>query len=336
MTHPETQHQQQYAVLSVGEALVDFIAHTSPDLESAGQFSRAAGGAPANVAVAAAKLGAGTAFVGAVGSDPFGRYLRRVLDMHGVDTDALVTIAPERGRTTLAFVAKNTGGIPAFIFYRSADALLEASDVPEALVQRSTFVHLSSMALVTEPAASATRRAVELARQCGSLVSFDPNVRVSSWKSIDDARHLILELAGHASVLKINDEEARLLTGKKEPAEGLCALSRRFPGALCIVTTGASGCLWQRSDQSGAVRSPRVEVVDTTGAGDAFVGALLAELDSRGARSGLDTLTETDITRSVGFACAAAAASCTMPGAMASLPDRGEVESLVQTLETAR
>jgi fructokinase len=323
-------------VVSVGEVLVDFIAHDVSELSEAERFVRAAGGAPANVAVAAARLGTPSGFIGAVGQDAFGDYVRSVLAENGVETSALVQIEPARGRTTLAFVARNTGGIPDFAFYRSADRLLSAGDIPAALIERARFVHVSSMALLDEPAASATRRAVQMARARGALVSFDPNLRPTSWPSLDEAREVIVELATQSDVVKVNDEEARLITGTNDLSDALVRLAAGRRDRLCVITRGDHGCVWRLGDTSGSASTPRVEVADTTGAGDAFVGAMLSELYARRPDPGsLDTLTEADVHHTLTFACAAAAASCMQPGAMGSLPRRDEVEVLLRGLGAA-
>jgi fructokinase len=323
-------------VLSVGEVLVDFIAHEVTDLSRAERFVRAAGGAPANVAVAAARLGTPTGFVGAVGRDPFGDFVRSVLAENDVDTTGLVQVEPSLGRTTLAFVARNTGGIPDFVFYRGADRLLSSRDILPETIERARFVHVSSMALLVEPAAGATRRAVQLARARGGLVSFDPNLRPSSWPSLDIAREVIVAMAFESDVLKVNDEEARLLTGTDDPSEALVRLAAGRDDRLCVITRGDKGCLWRLGDSAGNALTPKVDVADTTGAGDAFVGALLSELYSRRPERGsLSTLAAADVQTALTFACAAAAASCTQPGAMASLPARGEVENLLRSASAA-
>lgn len=323
------------AVTAVGEVLIDLIAPDAPDLEGAERFVRAAGGAPANVAVATARLGVPAAFVGAVGDDPFGRHARAVLERHGVDTRGVVIVPQGRGRTTLALVAKNQGGIPEFIFYREADAQLTPENIPPALPGMSTWVHGSSMALLAEPAASATHQAVRLAHSAGALVSIDPNLRPSSWPSLDAARATILPLLGQADVLKVNDLEARLFTGLDDLDAAASALAPTR-SALVVVTMGAAGCLWRRGDASGWVPAPAVTVADTTGAGDAFVGALLAELHLRGVTAKRWPLVDREtIDLSLRFACAAASASCTRAGAMPSLPDRTTVEALLAATETA-
>jgi fructokinase len=232
-------------------------------------------------------------------------------------------------RTTLAFVAQNIGGIPDFLFYRGADTKLRPEDVPDDLIRETAFLHLSSLALLAEPSGSATLSAAERASGRDTLVSVDPNLRPSSWASVEAIRASVAPLLAAADVLKVNDEEARLLTGEEDMKRALSLMGRE--DSLAIVTLGPEGCLWQWQGKSGSASSPRVEVVETTGAGDAFVGAVLAELCRHGYTGerfqALDTETVAEIAR---FACAAGALACTAPGAMASLPTRPEVEDLLR------
>jgi fructokinase len=315
----------QADLVCVGEVLLDFIAPDAESLSEADRFVPSPGGAPANVAVAAARMGARSAFVGAVGQDPFGDYLSNILVEHGVDTTDLLHL-PER--TTLAFVARNLGGIPDFMFYRGADAALRDTDIPADLIASSGAVYLSSMALLSSGSAEATLHAAAIARRAGTLICVDPNLRPSSWPSLEVAREAIDVLIEQADVLKVNDGEARLLTGRSDLHECLEVLAGG--GRLTVITLGAEGCLWRLGDRTGNVASPAVQVTDTTGAGDAFMGALLAELTReawRGApRLHLDT---EHLVRSLQVACAAGALSCSKPGAMTSLPARQDVECVL-------
>lgn len=318
-------------VVSVGELLIDLIAVEAANLETAERFIRAAGGAPANVAVAVQRLGVPSAFVGAVGDDPFGRFARSVLDTDGVLTDHMVMMDPSRARTSLALVAKNAGGIPDFVFYRGADALLTPDDIPESVLRRTSFLHASSMALMCEPAASATLHAIELAHSLDVFISIDPNLRPSSWPSLAVALEAIRPTLDAADVLKVNDEEARLLTGERDLSAALHALGGSSE-RLTVISLGAEGCIWRLRDMRGHASAPAVDVEDTTGAGDAFVGALLAELYRRDIGSrGLEGLTQTDIDGAMYFACGAASVSCTRAGAMQALPTRRQVEDLLAT-----
>jgi fructokinase len=320
----ESHGRHRFDLVSIGEILYDFVAPDSPDLGAAVDFVRAPGGAPANVAVAAARLGSRVAFVGAVGDDAFGRTLAAVLRAEGVDTTAL-RIAPLP--TTLAFVAQNEAGIPDFVFYRGADGELRPQDVPAEVLLSSRYLYVSSMALMSEPSKSATLYASEMAREAGVLVAVDPNLRPTSWPSLYEARKAILPLARSADILKLNDEEARLLAETRDLGEAMSALSG--DRSLVVVTLGAGGSHWRHGEASGFIPASPVKVSDTTGAGDAFMGALLAELAARGySPEGSAELDLANLEAALRVASAAGAFSCTKLGAMSSLPTRGQMQEL--------
>jgi len=312
-------------IVTVGETLVDLVAPDARHLADATIFQRTAGGAPANVAVAGARLGARTALISAVGRDPFGDYLCQLLQHEGVDISALTLVDQ---RTTLALVARNAGGIPDFVFYRGSDTALSPAMVPEELIQRSTFLHASSMALMSEPSRSATLAALEIAARNNVLVSVDPNLRPSSWPSFDEARRTVAPLLSSADVLKLNDEEARLLANTSDLDEAMTALAGK--DRLLVVTLGSDGCTWRRGAESGQLPAPRVQAVETTGAGDAFVGALLAELTGPATEFGTITaIPATNLSAAMRFACVAGALACTKVGAMTALPARHDVEQFL-------
>lgn len=324
------EQKRGYDVVSVGEVLVDLIAPDAADLLHAERFLRAAGGAPANVAVAVARLGGTSGLVSALGDDAFGHYLRELLQQDGVDTRAVKTVTAP---TTVALVARNDGGIPDFVFYRGSDRELRAEDIPRQFLAQSGFVYLSSMALMTETSRAATMAAAAIAHDVNTLVSVDPNLRPSSWPSMPIARDRIGELLAVADVVKVNDEEARLLTGKTDPQEALPCIGRTE--ALAIMTLGAGGCLWRWHSDVGHVTSPAIAVVDTTGAGDAFMGALLASLSASGVTAAsFDSLDPETVARCCRAATAAGALACTKPGAMAALPTESEVQTLLRTIDT--
>jgi sugar/nucleoside kinase (ribokinase family) len=313
-------------LLSVGEVLLDFIAPDADDLAAAKDFVQLPGGAPANVTVAVTRLGGRAAFAGAVGNDPFGRMLAGVLEGEGVDVGRLKTV-PQR--TTLAFVARNTGGIPDFLFYRGADAELLPDDVPPELIAGARFLYISSMAMLSAPGSDASTFAAESAREVGTLVAMDPNLRPSSWETLDGARATLLPLLHAADLVKINDEEARLLADTPNLDHAL----KRLAGedTLVVVTLGEKGCLWSWGGKQGHVKGFQVEVRDSTGAGDAFMGALLTELSRLEVTAATFLSLDTEqLEAALRFACAAGALACTRPGAMAALPRRDEVLALLE------
>src|SRR4051794_18734680 len=207
------------AVICLGEALIDFVADVhGVSLEDCPGFRKAAGGAPANVAVGVARLGQTSAFAGKVGDDPFGRFLERTLAENGVDTTPM-RFDPE-ARTGLAFVSLLENGERDFVFYRhpSADMRLRPDELPVELFSGARVFHFGSISLISEPSRAATLAAARAARNCGCIVSYDPNLRLPLWPSAEAARAAMLDAVPLADVVKISDEEAAFLTGEAPAA----------------------------------------------------------------------------------------------------------------------
>jgi fructokinase len=320
------------AVVSLGEVLIDFVAlETDVPVQEASTFHRAAGGAPANVAVALARLGTPSAFMGKVGGDAFGRSLRQMLAAEGVDVRGLIEDAT--ARTALAFVGSNERGGRSFVFYHAgmADTLLhpEEVEVNRDLIAHATVFHFGSVTLAAEPSRSATLAAARWARQDGRLVSFDPNVRLELWDSPRRAHDAILETLEVADTVKVSNDEIEFLTGSSDPAEA-CRRLREHGPALAVVTLGDSGCYYSAAGSSGYVPGVLVEAVDTLGAGDAFVGGMLAGLAARP-----DVVGSADgqaFGSMLSFANAVGALATTRHGAIPALPTRAEVEQLLATV----
>ena len=205
-------------IVAIGEVLID-LTQTGVNQLGVGQYAANPGGAPANLAVAASRLGARTAFVGKVGRDAFGNYLRAVLNENHVDTTGLLT--DEREHTTLAVVSVDETGERSFTFYRdpSADVNLDAREIPEDLLKNTRVLHFGSVSLTAEPARSATLYAAKKARENGCLVSYDPNYRASLWGCPEEAVREMKDALPLCDILKISDEELPLLTGTDDPVE---------------------------------------------------------------------------------------------------------------------
>lgn len=300
-------------VVCLGEVLIDFVATESGcTLADAPGFVKAAGGAPANVAAGVARLGVESAFLGKVGRDPFGEFLVNTLRKCGVDTNGIAY--DSEARTTLAFVSLAKDGERDFVFYRNpgADQRYGMDDIPQATIEAADIFHFGSVSMTTEPARSATLHAAWIAKRAGKLVSFDPNLRRNLWPSDDAARMAIAEGAVFADILKVSEEEVAWLPAGLAPK-------------LLLITRGEHGCEWRTCDASAHVAAFQVNSVDTTGAGDAFVAAMLAQvvIDPQ-------LLTSPDrITQACRFANAAGAIATTKRGAIPSLPTRGEVEAVL-------
>jgi fructokinase len=313
-------------VVCLGEALIDFVADTSGvALIDCPGFRKAAGGAPANVAVGLARLDVPARFLGKVGEDPFGHFLARTLAEAGVDVAGLRFDA--EARTGLAFVSLQANGERDFTFYRhpSADMRLTSAEIDPRSFAGARLFHFGSITLITEPSRSATLTAIAAARAAGCVISYDPNLRLPLWPGAEAARAAILTAMPVADVVKVSDEEAVFLYGDMES----CARALLGQGPrLVLVTLGADGCRYFTADGArGDVPGFAVTAVDTTGAGDGFVAGLLAHL----AESGAFPLPEPDLRHALRFANAVGALTCTKKGAIPALPTRAEALSLLKT-----
>jgi len=272
-------------VLAVGETMVDFISHErTHSLRTAEHFTRYLGGQPANVAVTVAKLGARSAVLSKVGADYFGDFLDEQLQHHGVSTRAL--LRTEEEPTTNTFVTR-TVGVPDFQVNRGADALLSIHDVPAELVARARIVHTSCFALSREPARSAIRRALRLAKRHGALVSFDPNYSPRIWPDREETWEVIAQILPYVTIVKPSLQDGRRLFDpnmEEEDVEAACLREFHGLGAQVVIFTRSGGVVTvsdgERVERVGPL--PMVEVENVTGGRDAFWGALLvARLDGK-------------------------------------------------------
>ena len=301
------------SVLSFGELLIDFVAlEMGVTVGEASGFVKAPGGAPANVAAAVARLGHDSAFMGQLGDDPFGRYLAGVLAAERVDTRGITYSS--QARTALAFVSNTADGERSFMFYRhpSADMLMQPADVDTAIIDAYDAFHYGSITLICEPAASSLRLALDHALAAGKFISYDPNLRLPLWDSPEAAKAGMLAGLDYANLLKISEEELHFLTGGND----VTPLWRERMELICV-TYGAGGAAAHLRDGTRVhADAYAVKAVDTTGAGDAFVAAvltsILAQPDEWRAR----------LPEILDFANAVGALTCTQKGAIPSLPTR--------------
>jgi fructokinase len=330
-------------VVCLGEALIDFVATESGVSvgESAG-FVRAPGGAPANVAVGVARLGRSSAFLGKVGSDPFGRFLAETFREAGVDTGGMV-FSPEY-RTGLAFVSLAANGERDFCFFRnpSADMTYHPKELDTARLSSAKIFHYGSITLIDEPARSSTLAAIQKARASGSLISYDPNLRPPLWQSLDTARKIILETLLFADIVKVSEEELGFLFLNHAPDVPLtyderdsciAAFHENYGTVeLLMVTRGDKGCMWSTArGLCGTLSGFSVTSVDTTGAGDGFVAAVMVQLLERNATSAksLLELSAEDWKDVFRFANAVGALTTTRKGAIPALPTQAEVSEFL-------
>lgn len=310
-------------IAAIGELLIDFVAlESGVTVGDASGFVKAPGGAPANVAVAVARLGVRSSFLTQVGDDPFGHHLEAVLRASGVDTTGIRFSA--QARTMLAFVSLAANGERSFAFYRnpSADMLYRPEDVHLPVIDYSAILHFGSITLIDEPARSATLFAVEHARSHSKLISYDPNLRLSLWPSADAARDGMRIGLPYAHILKLSEEELEFLTG----AHDLAPLWDSYPNLKVIaITHGSQGAALHTRDRQVFVPGFTVTAVDTTGAGDGFVAGLLVQILEHG---GPD-LIEPHLEAICRFANAVGAIACTAKGAIPALPTREQVEAFI-------
>lgn len=311
-----------FNVTALGELLIDF---TPAGVSSAGKvlFERNPGGAPANVLAAVTRLGGTGAFIGKVGNDQFGHFLKQVLADNSIETRGLKF--SDDVNTTLAFVHLDEKGDRSFSFYRKpgADTTLDVNDLEYGLIDDSRIFHFGSLSMTDEPSRSATLRAVEYAKKKGKTVSYDPNWRPPLWRNDKAATEGMNLGLKYADILKISGVELEFLTGEKDLDKG----SKKFFDMgikLIVVTLGPKGCYYRCNAGTGLLPAYDTKVVDTTGAGDAFFGGLLYKVG----KSGLDigNIGKADIEDIIDFSNAVGATCAAKRGAIPAMPTLSEVK----------
>ena len=311
-----------YDVVALGELLIDF-APQSVNGQGYPTLAANPGGAPANFLAALSRYGCKTAMIGKVGDDMFGRLLVKTLQGAGIETKGV--LMDSGAFTTLAFVSLDGGGNRDFSFARKpgADTRLAPEEIDESLLARSRVFHFGTLSLTDEPAASATRRAVALAKARGLLVSLDPNLRKPLWKREADAREAIEWSLRQADIVKISDEEISFLW-KLSPEDGARKLLEEYGVSLAYITLGPGGCCAATASRRVRAGIPAgIRAVDTTGAGDIFGGSAMSRFLACGKSP--SALTEEELTRIVRFACTAASLSTQKQGGITSVPSEDEV-----------
>eukprot|EP00262_Sarcandra_glabra_P017628 TRINITY_DN6086_c0_g2_i1.p1 TRINITY_DN6086_c0_g2~~TRINITY_DN6086_c0_g2_i1.p1 ORF type:complete len:387 (-),score=82.15 TRINITY_DN6086_c0_g2_i1:316-1476(-) len=310
-------------VVCFGEMLIDFVPTTNGlSLAEAPAFKKAPGGAPANVAVGIARLGGSSAFIGKVGDDEFGYMLADILKENNVNNKGM-RFDPG-ARTALAFVTLRNDGGREFMFYRnpSADMLLEVSELDFDIIREAKIFHYGSISLIKEPCKSAHVAAAKAAKDAGVLLSYDPNLRLPLWPSEESAREGILSIWDTADIIKVSEDEISFLTKGEDPYDDAVVRKLFHPNLkLLIVTEGREGCRYYSKEFNGRVSGLKVDAIDTTGAGDAFVAGLLSQL-----ASDYSLLQEEDRLReALKFANACGAITVMERGAIPALPSRQAV-----------
>ncbi len=313
-------------IVCLGEMLIDmFPAEIGRPLAAVSAFYPVPGGAPANVAIAAARLGAQSAFIGKVGDDPFGRFLSETLIRQGVQTQGMRFDA--EARTGLNFHAQVDGDTATHLFYRGADMRLRPDELDRTLLQETRAFNFGTLSLMQQPARSATLEALNIARTAGALIAFDVNYRPSLWTDPAAARQLIDATLPSVDVLKINADELLLITGSTELAEGTAHLLAAGL-QLCVVTLGPRGSFYCCATGSGLVPGFPIKAIDATGSGDAFTATLLTQLVT-GRDPWRTQLESTRLQAIVHRANAAGALTALQQGVLSALPDTKSLDSFL-------
>lgn len=317
---------RKYDVTALGELLIDFTENGNSE-QGNPLMEANPGGAPCNMLAMIQKLGGTTAFIGKVGKDMFGRQLRQAVESVGIDTRNLME--DEEVHTTLAFVHTFPDGDRDFSFYRNpgADMMLTKEEIQEDLIRNSKAFHFGTLSSTHEGVREATRYAIDVAKEAGCLISFDPNLRPPLWNTLEDARKEIEYGLSKADILKISDNEVEFLCGTSDYDEGAQMLIEKYNIPFVCVTLGKAGSRayykGMRVEVPGFVQKNTIE---TTGAGDTFCGCMLHYI----IQHGLEDLTEENLRELLTFANAAASVITTRKGALAVMPSKEEVERMLR------
>lgn len=315
----------KYDVAALGELLIDFAkkeVNVTGDL----MFVANPGGAPCNVLAMLQKLGRKTAFIGKVGNDFLGEFLAKTVEDQGIDISGLSR--DNKVPTTLAFVNNTPDGDRSFSFYRNpgADMMLSKDDVDLSIIDNAMIFHFGTLSMTDDSVEQATKLAVDYAKKNGKIISFDPNLREPLWDDLERAKEKMEYGMSVCDILKISDNEIEFVTGQSDIETGIKIIKERYSPKLICATMGKDGSIALYGDievkEDGFVQE---NTVDTTGAGDTFMACVLNYV----CENGLDNLTKKQLTQMLVFANAAASIITTRVGALKSMPERTEIESLI-------
>lgn len=316
-------------IVALGELLIDFT-EAGYSQNGVKLFEQNPGGAPANLLTVASHMGYKTAFIGKVGSDMHGSFLKKTLEKEDIDTSAIIMDA--HFFTTLAFVEIDENGERNFSFARKpgADTQLKVEELDEDLLSNCKIFHFGSLSLTDHPAKEATIAAVEMAKKAGAIISYDPNYRASLWENQEQAIEAMKMMMPAVDMLKVSDEESLLLTNANDYQTAVDILLSMGP-KIVAVTLGADGVLLATKDKKEIVKGFKVQTVDTTGAGDSFWGGFLSHLLSLNAsEKGVDAIQWNELTECAKFGNGVAALCVQKRGGIPAIPTYKEVESFLE------
>lgn len=318
--------EKKWDVLAFGELLIDFTQNGISN-QGNGMFEANPGGAPCNVLAMLNRLGHTTAFMGKVGNDIFGHLLKQTLEEISIDTSALEI--DEDIRTTLAFVANDENGDRSFSFYRNpgADMMFTPDEVKADAISDAEIFHFGTLSMTHELVREATKKALQIAKEKGVIISFDPNLRESLWTSLELAKEQVTYGLKYCDILKISDNEIQWFTGELDYNKGISLLQEQYQIPLILLSLGKEGSRAYYKDICVEVPAFLQEnTVDTTGAGDTFFGSCLHYV----LKKGLYNLEEKDLREMLIFANAAASIIITRRGALKVMPSETEIQVLVK------
>jgi fructokinase len=320
-------------LVCLGECLVDFFPEeVGRALEDVSAFNPKPGGAPANVAVAASRLGYSSAFIGKVGQDAFGNFLAGVLASEKVETRGL-RFDPVV-RTTLVFLSKPDANSYECLFYRNpgADTCLRSEELDESLLSETRAFQFGSLSLTNEPSRNATLVAIAIAHEAGALVCYDVNYRSTLWKNAEDARKMALDVIPLVDMVKVNEIEL-LMVGGNETMEKVARKLRALGPEICVVTLGERGSYIQTSLGDAFVPAFLVEAVDAAGCGDAFLAALLCKMTERSNWRSELNLNPKSLCNFLRYANSVGALTTTQMGTIPALPTAARVTEFLRSTD---
>jgi len=313
-----------YDVTAMGELLIDFAMNGQSE-QGNNLFEACPGGAPCNVLAMLNKLGRKTAFIGKVGDDQFGRLLKDTISGVGINAEGLCM--DEEVPTTLAFVHTFPDGDREFSFYRKpgADMMIDEDEVNYNIIRSSKVFHFGTLSMTGEPARTATKRALEVAKEAGCLITFDPNLRPPLWNTLDEAKKQMEYGFQYCDVLKISDNEIQFVSGMEDYDDGIRYLQEKYNIPLIFLTMGKDGSRAYYQNLRVERKGFTVKAVETTGAGDTFCGCSIHGV----LKYGLENLTEEILGEILTFANAGAALITLKKGAIRSMPEPGQINELI-------
>ncbi|MCI8359837.1 MAG: carbohydrate kinase [Clostridiales bacterium] len=316
-----------FDIVALGELLIDFTPRGVSE-QGSYVFEANSGGAPCNVLAAARRLDKSAAFIGKVGTDMFGRFLKETIEKLGIDSSGL--ILSEEFFTTLAFVKLDEQGNREFSFSRnnSADVMLTPEEVDPALIRQARIFHCGTLSLTHPASRAALRKGLDLAKEYGVLISVDPNLREPLWENLEAAKAAMRLVLSCADIIKISDYELAFLYGETDVVKAARRLLEDFRPKILFATCGKEGAYLLKDGILLHQPCFEVKTIDTTGAGDAFCGAALSRLADRGLA--FDRLDEAACRELLRYASAAASLATAKRGAIPAMPAAGEIDRLLQ------